>query len=322
MNNTPLLQAERLVRLYLLPATSLFATPPALRAVDDVSLTIAPGRSFGIVGESGSGKSTLARLVMMLEAPDAGTIRLRGEDLGALAPSDLRKRRRDFQMVFQDPYGSLDPRQRVARIVTEPLAMAEPGLARTARAERVAEALAAVGLPRDAAQRYPHEFSGGQRQRVALARALITAPALIVADEPVSALDVLVQAQVLNLMIDLQERRGVTYLFISHNLAVVEHIADEVGVMYRGRIVEQGLAADLFTHPAHPYTRALVDAIPDPEAPSRGGAAVPQRDDEAGTGGCAFAPRCPKAQARCRAERPDLREVGTNRRAACHYPGD
>jgi peptide/nickel transport system ATP-binding protein len=322
MNDTPLLQAERLVRLYPLPATSLFAAPPALRAVDEVSLTIAPGRSFGIVGESGSGKSTLARLVMMLEAPDAGTVRLRGEDLGALAPSDLRKRRRDFQMVFQDPYGSLDPRQRVGRIVAEPLDMAEPGLSRAARADRVADALAAVSLPLDAAQRYPHEFSGGQRQRIALARALITAPALIVADEPVSALDVLVQAQVLNLMMNLQERHGVTYLFISHNLAVVEHVADAVGVMYRGRIVEQGPAADLFTHPAHPYTRALVDAIPDPEAPSRGTAAAPLRDDDGVPGGCAFAPRCPRAQARCRTEIPELREVGTNRRAACHYPGD
>ena len=322
MSDIPLLAADRLVRSYPLPATSLFATSPALRAVDDVSLTIAPGRSFGVVGESGSGKSTLARLVMMLEAPDAGTIRLRGEDLGALPPTDLRRRRRDFQMVFQDPYGSLDPRQRVGRIVAEPLAMAEPGLTRAARAERVAEALTAVSLPSDAAQRYPHEFSGGQRQRVALARALITAPALIVADEPVSALDVLVQAQVLNLMMDLQERHGVTYLFISHNLAVVEHIADEVGVMYRGRIVEQGLAADLFAHPAHPYTRALVDAIPDPEAPSRGPSAVVLRNDDGGTGGCAFAPRCPKAQARCRAETPALREVGTNRRAACHYPED
>jgi oligopeptide/dipeptide ABC transporter ATP-binding protein len=320
---TPLFEAEHLVRAYPLPGTSLFAGAKQLRAVDDVSLTIAPGRSFGIVGESGSGKSTLARLAMMLEAPDAGTVRLRGEDLRALGPAALRQRRRDFQMVFQDPYGSLDPRQRVGRIVAEPLDVAEPGLPRREREDRIAAVLDAVSLPRDAATRYPHEFSGGQRQRIALARALVTAPALIVADEPVSALDVSVQAQVLNLMMDLQERRGVTYLFISHNLAVVEHVADEVGVMYRGRIVERGPAADLFTTPAHPYTRALVDAIPDPTAPVRT-RPQPLRDDDGttGGGGCAFAPRCPRVQARCRAEAPDLREVGTNRHAACHYPGE
>jgi peptide/nickel transport system ATP-binding protein len=321
MSDAPLLEAANLVRLYPLPSASLLSGRAQLRAVDDVSLAIRPGRSFGIVGESGSGKSTLARLIMMLETPDAGTVRLRGEDLPALPPSELRRRRRDFQMVFQDPYGSLDPRQRVGRIVAEPLDVAEPSLSRAERGDRIAAVLDAAGLPRDAARRYPHEFSGGQRQRIALARALVTAPALIVADEPVSALDVLVQAQVLNLMMDLQEQRGVTYLFISHNLAVVEHVADEVGVMYRGRIVERGPAEELFTRPAHPYTRALVDAIPDPEAPSRARAAA-LRDDDGPAGGCAFAPRCPRAQARCRAESPVLREVGTNRHAACHYPED
>ncbi|HEX2114807.1 MAG TPA: oligopeptide/dipeptide ABC transporter ATP-binding protein [Alphaproteobacteria bacterium] len=319
---TALLEAQHLLRTYPLPAASLFSGHARLRAVDDVSLTITSGRSLGIVGESGSGKSTLARLVMRLEDADSGTVRMRGEDLCALSPSELRRRRRDFQMVFQDPYGSLDPRQRVVRIVAEPLDVAEPGLSRGERSERVAAVLDAVGLPHDAASRYPHEFSGGQRQRIALARALITAPALIVADEPVSALDVLVQAQVLNLMMDLQEQRGVTYLFISHNLAVVEHIADEVGVMYRGRIVERGPAEDLFVRPAHPYTRALVDAIPDPAAPSRGRPALALREDNRVGGGCAFAPRCPRARARCREEAPALREVGTNRHAACHYPGE
>jgi peptide/nickel transport system ATP-binding protein len=320
MSAAPLLEATRLVRSYPLPATALLGGHAHLRAVDDVSLTIHAGRSFGIVGESGSGKSTLARLVMMLETPDSGAVRLRGEDLGALPLAQLRHRRRDFQMVFQDPYGSLDPRQRVGRIVAEPLDVAEPSLTRAERAERIAAVLDAVGLPRDTASRYPHEFSGGQRQRIALARALVTAPALIVADEPVSALDVLVQAQVLNLMMDLQEQRGVTYLFISHNLAVVEHVADEVGVMYRGRIVERGLAAALFTRPAHPYTRALVDAIPDPAEPMRGYGTATLRSDDGSSGGCAFAPRCPRAQERCRAEAPALREVGTDRHAACHYP--
>jgi oligopeptide/dipeptide ABC transporter ATP-binding protein len=320
---TALLDASHLVRSYRLPSESLLGGRASLRAVDDISLTVEPGRSFGIVGESGSGKSTLARLVMMLEPADSGSVRFEGEELTALSPADLRQRRRRFQMVFQDPYGSLDPRQRVGRIVAEPLDVAEAGFARGERSERVAAMLDAVGLPVDAAARYPHEFSGGQRQRIALARALVTTPALIVADEPVSALDVSVQAQVLNLMMDLQERRGVTYLFISHNLAVVEHVADEVGVMYRGRIVEQGPAEALFTRPAHPYTRALVDAIPDPAAPVRATArAVPGDDGTSGAGGCAYAPRCPRAQARCRAEAPVLREIATDRRAACHYPED
>jgi peptide/nickel transport system ATP-binding protein len=320
---TALLDAANLVRSYRLPSESLLGRHARLRAVDEVSLTIETGRSFGIVGESGSGKSTLARLVMMLEAPDSGSVHFAGEDLTALAPSALRQRRRHFQMVFQDPYGSLDPRQRVRRIVAEPLDVAEPNLLRGERSERIAAMLDAVGLPAGAAARYPHEFSGGQRQRIALARALITAPALIVADEPVSALDVSVQAQVLNLMMDLQEKNGVTYLFISHNLAVVEHVADEVGVMYRGRIVEQGPAEALFTRPAHPYTRALVDAIPDPAAP-RGprAAAVKHGDSDTTAAGCAYAPRCPRAQARCRAEAPALREIATGRRAACHYPED
>jgi peptide/nickel transport system ATP-binding protein len=321
MSDIPLLEATHLVRSYPLPATSAFGGRATLRAIDDVSLSIRAGRSVGIVGESGSGKSTLARLVMMLETPDSGTVKLRGEDLCALPPAELRRRRRDFQMVFQDPYGSLDPRQRVGRIIAEPLDVAEPSLRRSDRAERIAAVLDAVGLPRDAVSRYPHEFSGGQRQRIALARALITAPALIVADEPVSALDVLIQAQVLNLMMDLQEQRGVTYLFISHNLAVVEHVADEVGVMYRGRIVEHGPAEDLFAHPAHPYTRALIEAIPDPAAPRPGRGTAVLRDDGSPGGGCPFAPRCPRAQDRCRAEPPALQEVGTNRRAACHYPG-
>jgi peptide/nickel transport system ATP-binding protein len=318
----PLVATQGLAREYKLPRAELFGKRPALRAVDGVDLTVTAGKSFGIVGESGSGKSTLARLVMALERPSAGHVRFEGEDLFALPADELRQRRRKFQMVFQDPYGSLDPRQLVARIVAEPLDVAEPGLSRSDREGRIAEMLVAVGLSAAAATRYPHEFSGGQRQRIALARALITAPALIVADEPVSALDVSVQAQVLNLLMDLQERRGVTYFFISHNLAVVEHVVDEVAVMYRGRVVEQGPAAALFEHPAHPYTQALVDAVPDlatagtkaPLPPSlRAG------DDAATSTGCPYAPRCPRAEARCRAEAPALRDIGNGRKAACHF---
>ena len=323
MTAAPLLVASHLTRTYRLPSESLLGGHATLRAVDDVSLTIERGRSFGIVGESGSGKSTLARLIMLLEMPDSGTVRFENEDLLGLSTAELRRRRRGFQMVFQDPYGSLDPRQRVGRIVAEPLDVAEPDLPRAVRDQRVAAMLESVGLPASAATRYPHEFSGGQRQRIALARALITAPALIVADEPVSALDVSVQAQVLNLLMDLQETRGVTYLFISHNLAVVEHVADEVGVMYRGRIVEQGPAADLFAHPAHPYTQTLIEAVPNlsaigaPLASTTAGEGGPAPE-----GGCAFAPRCPRAQARCRKGKPELHEIAPGRRAACHYPGD
>ena len=232
-----------------------------MRAVDGVSLSIAAGRSFGLVGESGCGKSTLARLIMALEPPTRGSIRFRGEDLVALGANALRRRRRHFQMVFQDPFGSLDPRQRVERIVAEPLDVLEAA-GRGERRARVIDALAAVGLKDSDLDKYPHEFSGGQRQRIAIARALITRPALIVADEPVSALDVSVQAQVLNLMHDLQAEFGVTYLFISHDLAVVEHVCAEVAVMNAGRIVERGEAHEVFANPRHEYTRTLLDAVP------------------------------------------------------------
>ena len=253
-----LLEVTDLVKHYRLPRESLLRPAPVVQALQGVSFRVEAGRSLGIVGESGSGKSTLARLVMALEAPTSGSVKLLGQDLHALAPADLRAARRDFQMVFQDPYGSLDPRQRVARIVAEPLV--DANAADTAR--RVAEALDAVGLRASDAHKYPHEFSGGQRQRIAIARALITRPKLIVADEPVSALDVSVQAQVLNLLADLQQQFGVTYLFISHDLAVVDHVCDEVAVMYAGQIVEYGPTEQVLQRPAHAYTKALLDAVP------------------------------------------------------------
>jgi len=254
----PLLEVQDLVKHYRLPRESLLASPPVVHALQGVSFTLQPGRSLGIVGESGSGKSTLARLVMALEVPTAGRVTLLGRDLHALPPGALRAARRDFQMVFQDPYGSLDPRQRIGRIVAEPL----PPLPAKERTQRVGEALDAVGLRAADADKFPHEFSGGQRQRIAIARALITRPQLIVADEPVSALDVSVQAQVLNLLQDLRAQFGVTYLFISHDLAVVDHVCDEVAVMQAGRIVEQGAPERLFRHPEHPYTQALIAAAP------------------------------------------------------------
>ncbi|WCM94432.1 ATP-binding cassette domain-containing protein [Acidovorax sp. NCPPB 2350] len=259
--STPLLDVRGLVRDYPLPRERPWGPAPRLRALDGVDLALAAGRSLGVVGESGSGKSTLARLVMALDTPTAGTVHLRGRDLHALDPAGLRAARRDFQMVFQDPYGSLDPRLTVERIVAEPLAALER-LPRPAQRERVAEVLAQVGLRPGDAGKYPHEFSGGQRQRIAIARAIVTRPALVVADEPVSALDVSVQAQVLNLLRDLREQAGISYLLISHDLAVVRHLCDEVVVLRQGRIVERGAPDALFRAPAHPYTRELVAAVP------------------------------------------------------------
>lgn len=262
---TALLQVENLGKRYRLPRAHPFAPAPALTALADLSFTLQAGRSLGIVGESGSGKSTLARLVMALEAPSAGRVLFEGQDLHALPAAALRRARAGFQMVFQDPFGSLDPRRTVGQTVAEPLALT--GLAdRDQRRARAAEALEAVGLRAADLAKYPHEFSGGQRQRIAIARALVTRPKLIVADEPVSALDVSVQAQVLNLMQDLQDSHGITYLFISHDLAVVDLVCDEVIVLQHGRLVEQAPADRLFRAPSHPYTRRLIAALPGSKA--------------------------------------------------------
>jgi peptide/nickel transport system ATP-binding protein len=258
--NTPLLQIEHIGQRYRLPRASLLSPAPELVALDDVSFTLMPGRSLGIVGESGSGKSTLARLVMALERPSHGRVVFDGQDLNTLDAAALRRARAGFQMVFQDPFGSLDPRRRVGQTVAEPLALVGMKDA-VEREARCAEALEAVGLRAGDAAKYPHEFSGGQRQRIAIARALITRPRLIVADEPVSALDVSVQAQVLNLLQDLQERYGLTYLFISHDLAVVDLVCDDVLVLQHGRCVEQGPADVLLRAPAHAYTRRLLAAL-------------------------------------------------------------
>ena len=262
MSDTPLLQVCGLVRDYALPRPHPFAAAPRLRVLHGIDLTMARGDSLAIVGESGSGKSTLARSVLALERPDAGSVRLNGIDLFALSRRELRAARRHVQAVFQDPYGSLDPRQTVLRIVAEPIAALEPLTARSERRDRVAAILQAVGLPAAAAEKYPHEFSGGQRQRIAIARALVTRPALVVADEPVSALDVSVQAQVLNLMLDLREKLGLAWLFISHDLGVVRVVTERVAVLQHGRIVEQGRTADVLASPQHPYTQALVAAMP------------------------------------------------------------
>jgi ABC-type glutathione transport system ATPase component len=263
--NAPLLQVENLVREYTMPREKLTGPAPKVHALKGVSFTIEAGRSLGIVGESGSGKSTLARIVMALDKPTAGHVKLLGRDLHALPREALRQARRDVQMVFQDPYGSLDPRQTIGRIVSEPLAA--QGASRDEQHRQAAEVIASVGLRANDLGKFPHEFSGGQRQRIAIARALVTRPRLIVADEPVSALDVSVQAQVLNLMQDLQAQFGITYMLISHDLAVVQHLCDEVAVLREGVIVEQGPPERLFRDAHHPYTRALLEAVPEAEPP-------------------------------------------------------
>ena len=294
-----------------------------VHAVDDLSFVLGRGRTLALVGESGCGKSTVARLLVGLQRPTAGRIHIDGEDATDRLASlrDGRALRRRLQMIFQDPYASLNPRWTVGQLVAEPLV--EHGIERDPRVlrERVAELLAAVRLDGADAGRYPHEFSGGQRQRISIARALAAAPELVVCDEPTSALDVSVQAQVLNLMKDLQAARRLGYLFISHNLAVVHHMADEVGVMYLGRLVEQAPRAALFARPRHPYTRLLLEAVPTlhrvagPHEAIRGEPPDPLQPPR----GCAFHPRCPHADARCRAERPAL-EVADDggHRVACH----
>ena len=290
-----------------------------VRAVDGVSFEIRRGETLGLVGESGCGKSTLGRSVLRLVEPTSGSIRFEGVELMDLSPRALRLLRRRMQLIFQDPYASLDPRMTVREIVGEGLAIHGMG-SRAERRRRVVELLDKMGLPADAAERYPHEFSGGQRQRIGIARALALQPDLIVADEPISALDVSIQSQIVNLMVDLQRELGLTYLFIAHDLKMVEYVSDRVAVMYLGRIVELASAADLYRRPTHPYTRALLSAVPviDPERRRERiilPGDVPSPVDP--PPGCPFHPRCPWAFDRCRRETPPLYDVGGGHVAAC-----
>ena len=322
MNPTPpVVAVEDLVRHYTLPRDSLFAPPEKVHALNGVTFAIDQGRSFGVVGESGCGKSTLARCVMALEPLTGGSVNILGTEVSALEGEKLRRMRRHLQMVFQDPFGSLDPRHTVARIVAEPLDALDPETGRQERYDRIREVLESVSLKESDMGKYPHEFSGGQRQRIAIARALITRPELIVADEPVSALDVSVQAQVLNLLQDLQDTFGATYMLISHDLAVVEYVCDDVAVMYLGQIVEQGPTEEIFSRAQHPYTQALLEAVPQLVPDRRRDrirlkGTVQSPDEE--FKGCPFADRCPRVEAQCHESAPALRPIGVNHTAACH----
>jgi peptide/nickel transport system ATP-binding protein len=296
----------------------------AVHAVSDVSFEVKPGETFGLVGESGCGKTTTGRMIVALEPPTSGSIVINGEDIATMSKGKLRTKRRDMQMMFQDPYASLDPRMRVVTILREPLAIQGIGNKKQ-QIDRCAELLNDVGLARGALERYPHEFSGGQRQRIGLARALALNPNLIVADEPVSALDVSIRSQILNMMNNLQEKYGLTYVIISHDLSVVKYMSDRIGVMYLGKMVEIGTGAELYSQPAHPYTRGLVSAIPipDPDVERSKEMDAPKGELPSAINppsGCRFRTRCPLAQQLCAEEEPPLRLFGPNHLAACHFP--
>ena len=317
-----LLEARNLGVGYRIPGPGLFSAARMLPIVHDLSLTLDAGRTLGVVGESGCGKSALGRALLRLIVPSEGQVLWQGEDMTTI--QNLRRRRAEMQIIFQDPVAALDPRMTLARIVSRPLATFEPNLSRKEARARAVEALRQVGLSADFADRFPHELSGGQAQRVGIARAIVGRPKLIICDEPVSALDVSIQAQVINLLMELQEKMGMALVFISHNLAVVRHISHEVMVMCLGRVVERAPRNEFYARPLHPYSQALMDAVPEPDPRREKGRVGTALAGELPSvlnppPGCVFASRCPKATDLCRQTRPELREVAPNRQAACHF---
>lgn len=318
---TALLEVEGLVK-HFAAARSVLGRPTAyVKAVDGVSFTVEAGRTLALVGESGCGKSTVSRLVLRLIEPDAGTVRFEGRDLGTLGANELRAFRRNAQIIFQDPYASLNPRMTVGEILAEPMEVHDIAQGKE-KEDRVAELLKIVGLAPEHASRYSHQFSGGQRQRIGIARALAVNPDLIICDEPVSALDVSIQAQVVNLLQNLQQRFGLSYLFIAHDLAVVKHISDRVAVMYLGKLVEIADKRTLYARPLHPYTQALLSAIPRPDPTLERQRLILSGDVPSPLNppsGCRFHTRCVFAQERCKKEEPHLRDAGPGHRVACHF---
>ena len=319
----PLLQLRDLHKHFQL-AGPAFQPKPVLRAVDGVDLDLMKGETLGLVGESGCGKSTLARTVIRLYEPTSGSIIFDGTEVGASGDRQLASFRRRVQMIFQDPYASLNPRMSVGELIAEPLDIARVGTPHTRR-KKVAELLDRVGLPADSGARFAHEFSGGQRQRIGIARAIALEPDLVICDEPISALDVSVQAQVVNMLEDLQADLGLTYLFITHDLSMVRHISDRIGVMYLGKIVELATSADLYHRPSHPYTRALLSAIPVPD-PEAARAAEPMQGEIPTAidipSGCRFRTRCPMATELCARVEPPLTDIGGGHLSACHFAGE
>jgi peptide/nickel transport system ATP-binding protein len=317
-----LLEVENLVTHFTLPKPHPFAKARTVYAVDGVSFSVPRGKTFGLVGESGCGKSTTALSVLRLVEPTAGSIRFEGMEIRTLGPEELRRQRRRMQMIFQDPYSSLNPRSKAGEIVATPLKIQKIGTA-AERAEWVAELFRLVGLRPEHRVAYPHQFSGGQRQRICVARALASKPDLIVCDEPVSALDVAIQAQILNLLVRLQQEFDLTYLFISHDMAVVQHLCDEIAVMYLGQIVEKADRRSLFKQPLHPYTQALLSAVPTTDMEVKQSAKRLRLTGDLPSpmnppSGCRFRTRCPLAEGRCESEVPPLREVLSGHSVACH----